>query len=152
MTFQEGWASQPAVDCTSWATNSCPCEAAFLQSLNRRLYGSRRWLPTSLWVGLWHRMWRECLHVILTVWKCQEKMQRGKLNESNSDVKGDMSEFSLITARSAHLQSWGNDAPSWVWLHWLSGGINPSGCSSLTLILLTEHDCSVPWELLLLTH
>ena len=37
---------------------------------------------------------------------------KGKLNESNSVVKGDMSEFSLITARSGHLQPWGNSAPS----------------------------------------
>lgn len=93
MTFQSG--SQPCVDYTSLATKLVLLRNHFSPwSLNRHLYGSWKGFPASFLGRIMTPHVEGMSAFYLTVWDSRE----GKFNENTSEVMGEMSAFSLITA------------------------------------------------------
>lgn len=93
MTFQSG--SQPCVDYTSLATKLVLLWNHFSPwSLNRHLYGSWKGFPASFLGRIMTPHVEGMSAFYLTVWDSRE----GKFNENTSEVMGEMSAFSLITA------------------------------------------------------
>lgn len=116
MTFQSG--SQPCVDYTSLATKLVLLWNHFSPwSLNRRLYGSWKGFPASFLGRIVTPHVEGMSAFYLTVWDSRE----GKFNENTSEVMGEMSAFSLMTA--------------FFFFPWVDA-------------TLAEHDGSVQWEVL----